>query len=55
MKRLNKLASLDRPTDRDNEAKVRFLKRAVEGTKWGLHAQQWIPVQPLYQQLNDAV
>lgn len=39
---VNHLASMARPKERDDEAKVRFLTKAVEGTECGLNFQQRI-------------
>lgn len=36
--RIDQLASMRRPKDRDDEAKVRCLTCAVNGTQWGLSA-----------------
>lgn len=40
---INQLCPMARVKDRDDEAKVRFLSRAVIGTAWGLSALQRIP------------
>lgn len=54
-KRVNELAPMARVKDKDNEAKVRLLTKAVSGTRWGLHAQQRVPVEPSFQSLTNAL
>lgn len=48
-KRINELAPITRARNRDNERKVKFLRKAVSETKWGLHAQQRIQIKPSFQ------
>lgn len=50
----NELAPIARPKDRDDDIKVGFLTKAVQGVEWGLNAQQWIPPEPTFQRLINA-
>lgn len=49
--RIDQLTPMARPKDRDDEAKVRFLSSAVNGTAWGLSALQRLPAERSYQRL----
>lgn len=44
-----------RPEDRYDEAKVKFLTKAVEGTKWDLNAQQSVPSELAFQSLTNSL
>lgn len=54
-KRMNQLALAARMKDGDDEAKVRFLTRAVASTKRGSNAQQRAPIKPTFQRLMNAL
>lgn len=47
-KRINHLAPMARTTDREEEAEVLFLKRAVDSTQWGLAALHRTPLEQSY-------
>lgn len=44
-----------RVKDRDDEAKLNFLAKAMSGTKWGLHTKQRVPIEPSLQRLTNAL
>lgn len=52
---IDQLASLARIKDRDDEAKVRFLTRAVIGTQWGLSSLQRTPNETSCQRFINAL
>lgn len=54
-KRINKLAPMARIKDCDDEENMKFLIKAVSGTKWRLHAKQKIPTGPSFQRLTRAL
>lgn len=52
-KRINQFAPMARPRDHDDEANVRFLTKAVEGTEWTLNSQRRLPTEPSFQILRN--
>lgn len=51
---ISQLALMARAENRDDEAKVRLLTKAVTATEWGVNVQQRIPAEPSFQTLINA-
>lgn len=54
-KRINQLPLLTITKARDNEAEVRFITKAVEGTEWNLNDLQSRSAKPSFQRLTKAL
>lgn len=55
VRRINKLVPMAKPKAQDDEAKVRFLRTAVMGSKFGLRAISRLPPEPSFSRLLNAL
>lgn len=53
--RIDRLAPMAKKKDRDEDAKIGFLKEAVVGTQWGLRAASMLPHNHTFQELINAL